>query len=139
MKHRVVPTALVAVALGLGLVPASQAHDRHKDHAARFEQHMQEAAQRLGLTESQKQQLQPIVEEHVAKAKALREKYPAETAHEQKRQMRDEMHAIRQDYDAKVRAVLDEKQRQEWDRMRAERHDRMRGHAKEPDHDREAT
>lgn len=137
MKHsRIVPAGIVALALGAAFAPAAQSGDRHKDHAARIEQRMEEAAQRLGLTAEQKQQLRPIVDEHVAKAKALHESAPADASREQKRQM---MHAAREDYDAKVRAVLDEKQRAEWDRMRAERRDRMREHKQERRHDHEAT
>ena len=139
MKHGFFLAAMIGFALCVGLAPATQAHDRHKDHAARFEQHMEEAAQRLGLTEAQKQQLQPIVEEHFAKAKAVRGKYPAEISPEQKRQMFEEMHAVREDYDSKVRAVLDEQQRQEWDRMREERRNRVRDQVSESRRDRDAT
>ena len=131
MKYRFVPTAIALAFLSVAVAPVARSHDQHKDRGAHMEQRMEETAQRLGLTDAQKQQLRPIAEEHLAKAKAIREKYPAEASHEQKRQMFEEMRAIRENYDAQVRGMLDEKQQQEWDRMRAERRDRMREHGKE--------
>jgi hypothetical protein len=125
------PTALFAVVLVMGLAPVGQAHDRHEEHGARLAKHMEHAAERLGLSDAQKQQLRPLVEEHVAKARAIRDKYPAESSPDQKRQMYEEMHAVREEYDGKVRAVLTEEQRQEWEKMRSERRDRMREHKRE--------
>ena len=132
MKGRItVLVALLASGLCAGLVPLAHGHDRHDDHAARLEKHMAMAAERLKLSEEQKQQLRPVVEEHVAKANAIRDKYPPESSRKQKRQMFEEMRAVREDYDGKVRAVLTEEQRQEWEKMRSERHDRMREHKRE--------
>ena len=131
MKRRTFPTALLALGLCAGVAPWAQAHDRHGDHGARIEHHMEKAAERLKLSDEQKQQLRPLIEEHVAKAKAIRDKYPAEISREQKQQMFDEMRAVREDYDGKVRAVLTEEQRQEWEKMRSERHDRMREHKRD--------
>ena len=131
MKRTTFPTALFAFVLIAGLAPAAQAHDRHEDHGARLEKHMEHAAERLALSDAQKQQLRPLIEEHVAKAKAIRDKYPAESSPEQKQQMHQEMRAVREEYDGKVRDVLTEEQRQEWEKMRAERRDRMRDHKRE--------
>ena len=138
MKRRIFPTVLLAFSLIVGVAPAAGAHDRHEDHGARLERHMEKAAERLKLSDEQRQQLRPLVEEHVAKAKAIRDKYPAEVPREQKRQMSEEMHAVREEYDGKVRAVLTEEQRVEWDKMRAEHRDRMREHKHERK-DQEAT
>jgi len=131
MKRKIIPAVLLAGALIVGVAPVAQAHGPEGDPAARIEKHMQMAAERLKLDDAQKQQLRPLVEEHVAQVKAIRDKYPAETPREQKRQMYDEMKAVREDYDSKVRAVLTEEQRQEWDKMRAERRDRMREHRRD--------
>jgi Spy/CpxP family protein refolding chaperone len=131
MKRTTFPTALFAFVLAIGLTPAGQAHDRQEDHGARLAKHMEHAAERLKLSDAQKQQLRPLVEEHVAKAKAIRDKYPPESSPEQKQQMHHEMRAVREDYDGKVQAVLTEEQRQEWEKMRAERRDRMREHKRE--------
>jgi len=131
MTRTMFPTALFAVVLMVGLAPAGQAHDHHEDHGARIEKHMEHAAERLGLSDAQKEQLRPLVEQHVAKAKAIRDKYPAESSAEQRRQMYQEMHAVREEYDGQVRAVLTEEQRQEWEKMRSERRDRMREHKRE--------
>lgn len=139
MKRKFIPAALLALGLSLGVGTLAQAHDDKKDHGARVEKHMQQAAERLALSEEQKQQLRPLVEEHLAKAKAIRDRYPAEASREQKRQMFDEMRSVRDDYDGKVRAVLSEEQRQEWDKMQSERRDRMRRHAKDSRQDREET
>lgn len=131
MKRRVFPAALLASTLFLGLAPVAQAHDRHEDHGARLEKHMEHAAERLKLTDAQKQQLQPLTEQHLAKAKAIRDKYPAGKTPEQKKQMFEEMRAVRDEYDGQVRAMLSEEQQQEWEKMRAERRDRMREHKRE--------
>jgi Spy/CpxP family protein refolding chaperone len=131
MKRTTFPTALFAFVLAIGLTPAGQAHDRQEDHGARLAKHMEHAAERLKLSDAQKQQLRPLVEEHVAKAKAIRDKYPPESSPEQKQQMHHEMRAVREDYDGKVQAVLTEEQRQECEKMRAERRDRMREHKRE--------
>ena len=128
MKRRIFPTALLAGALMVGLASVAHAHGPEGDPAARIEKHMQMAAERLKLSDAQKQQLRPLIDEHVAKVKAIRDKYPPETPREQKRQMYDEMKGVREDYDAKVRAVLTEEQQQEWEKMRSERRDRMREH-----------
>jgi protein CpxP len=130
MKHRIVTVGLVAFTLTASMSPAARSHDRDWD-PARAEQHMEEVAQRLKLTEEQKLQLRPIVEEHVAKAKSVRDRYPAETPRAQKREMFQELHSVREAYDAKVRDVLNEEQRKEWERMRSERRERMREHGRE--------
>jgi Spy/CpxP family protein refolding chaperone len=131
MKRTTLATALLTLSLSLGTVTLAHAHEGRKDHGARIQEHMQQAAERLKLTDAQKQQLQPIVEEHIAQAKVIRDKYPAEASRERKRQMLEEMHALRKDYDGKVRAVLSEEQQQEWEKMRSERRERMREHRRE--------
>jgi protein CpxP len=131
MKRKTLPIALFALVLSAGLTPVAQAHGPEGDPGARIEKHMQMAAERLQLSDAQKQQLRPLVEEHVAKVKAIRGKYPPEMPREQKRQMYEEMHAVREDYDAEVKAVLTEEQQQEWEKMRSERRDRMREHQRE--------
>ena len=131
MKKSILPATLLALGLCTAVAPAAWTHEGKRDPAARVEKHMEQAAERLKLSDAQKQQLQPIVEEHVTKAKAIRDKYPKDASPEQKKQMFDEMHAVREDYDAKFRAVLDEQQRQEWEKMRSERRERMREHVRE--------
>jgi Spy/CpxP family protein refolding chaperone len=131
MKRTTLATALLVLGLCLGAGTPAHAHEGRKDHGARIQELMQQAAERLKLTDAQKQQLQPIIEEHLAQARAIRDKYPAEASREQKRQMFDEMHAARKDYDGKVRAVLTEEQQQEWEKMRSERRERMREHRRE--------
>ena len=128
MRRKIIPAALLACGLIVGLAPVAQAHGPEGDPGARIEKHMQMAAERLKLSDAQKQQLRPLIDEHVAKVKAIRDKYPAEIPRDQKRQMFEEMHAVRADYDTKVRAVLTEEQQQEWEKMRSERRDRMREH-----------
>jgi Spy/CpxP family protein refolding chaperone len=92
----------------------------------RIQARMQEAAERLQLSDAQKQQLKPIVEEHVAQVRALRDKYPPETSRDDRRAMHQEMRGVRDAYEARVRAILTPQQQQEWERMRAEARDRMR-------------
>lgn len=131
MKRKIIPAALLACGLVVGLAPVAQAHGPDGDPGPRIEKHMQMAAERLKLSDAQKQQLRPLIDEHIAQVKAIRDRYPAEIPREQKRQMFQEMHAVREDYDAKVRAVLTDEQRQEWEKMRSERRDRMRDHKRE--------
>ena len=128
MRPKIIPTALLACGLIIGLAPVAQAHGPEGDPAARIEEHMQIAAERLKLSDAQKQQLRPLVDEHVARVKAIRERYPAGKTPGQKKQMFEEMRAVRDEYDGHVRAMLSEEQQREWEKMRSERRDRMRDH-----------
>jgi Spy/CpxP family protein refolding chaperone len=119
----------LAAALALPTVAAHSAAPGPDPDAIRAR--MQEAAQRLQLSDAQKEQLKPIVEDHVAKVRAVRDKYPPETSRQDKRAMLEEMRGVREDYDTRIRAILTPEQQKEWDQMRADARGRMREHWRE--------
>jgi LAS superfamily LD-carboxypeptidase LdcB len=124
---------LAATILGISLACAAwtaQAHDRWPDPET-AKARMEEAAQRLQLTPEQSSRLKPVIEEHVSQLKAVRDKYPAEPSRQSKREMFQEMHTLRQDYETKVREILTDEQEQEWAKMRDEARARMREHRHE--------
>jgi periplasmic protein CpxP/Spy len=74
-------------------------------------------AQELNLTNHQKQQLRPILQEEAPKLKALR----ANTSLSQA-QKRQQLKAIRQDLLAKIKPILTPEQLAKWQQLRGERH-----------------
>lgn len=112
--------ALLVLTAGVAL-----ANDRAPD-PARAQARLQEALDKLDLTADQKAQLKPVLEQHVADVKVVRAKYPAEPSREQKRDMFREMRPLRDDYETKVRAVLNDEQEKKWQEMRDEARKRMR-------------
>jgi protein CpxP len=115
---------VAALALSLPVWPAAAGHPGADP--AKVEARIQQAIERLDLTADQQARLKPVVQEHVAQMKALRAKYPAEPSREQKRELFQEVRAMRDDYDTKVRAVLTEEQQKKWQEMRQEGRERMR-------------
>jgi predicted Zn-dependent protease len=110
----------------LSVASAATMAGEHGLDPAKVQARMQEAVQRLQLTPEQQATLKPIVEEHVAQLKALRDKHPRDGSRDAKRAMMQEARTLRDAYDTKVRGVLTDEQEKEWDAMRREARDRMR-------------
>lgn len=85
-----------------------------------------EAKARLKLTPEQEAALKPVFEERTAKMKVIRDKHADDTSRSAKRQMFKEARPVMEDYQAKVRAILDDSQEAEWEKMRAEAKARLK-------------
>lgn len=87
---------------------------------------IEEAKARLKLTPEQEAQLKPLIEERTARLKAIRDKHAGDDSRRARREMYREARPVAEDYQAKVRAILDDEQEAEWDRMRAEARERLK-------------
>jgi hypothetical protein len=123
-----VPAALLLAALICAAPPARAGG--HLPDPDKVQAQMQAAVARLQLTPQQQDQLRPIVQDHVAQLRALRDKYPPEASRESRRAMFHEARTLRDDYEAKVREVLTDEQEMEWAQMRREARERMHDEAK---------
>jgi Spy/CpxP family protein refolding chaperone len=83
--------------------------------SAAAKERFQDIAARLQLTDEQKQQLKPILREEAQKLKSLW----AETG-VAKRQMHGQLNQIRQDFTARVKAILTPEQFAKWQTLRGE-------------------
>jgi Spy/CpxP family protein refolding chaperone len=94
---------------------------RHHDPEQRLA-HMTET---LGLSTTQQEQLEPILEQQAESFRALREQKRSGANREE---LRESFRAQRESNAAQVEAVLDEQQVATFREMRAEREQRMREH-----------
>ena len=85
-----------------------------------------EATARLKLTPEQEAQLKPLIEERTARLKAIRDKHAGDDSRRAKRDMYREARPVLDDYQTKVRAILDDQQEAEWEKMRAEARERLK-------------
>lgn len=121
-KH---PAALVA-ALCLAIFPGMTTAQSPKADPAAVQAAIEEARARLKLTPEQEAQIKPAMEERAAKLKAIRDKYAGEDSRRAKRDMYREARPVMDEYQAKVRAILDDEQLAEWEKMRAEARERLK-------------
>jgi len=82
---------------------------------------LQKMATDLNLTDAQKEQLLPILQEEGAKLKELR----ADTSLD-RRSRAQKMREIQQSFQTKINPILDEEQRKKWEKMREEARDEMK-------------
>ena len=87
---------------------------------------MEEAKARLKLTPEQEAQLKPIVQDRNQKLKAIRDKYAGDKSRSAKRAMFKEAQPVVDNYQARVRTILDDQQEVEWEKMRAEAKERLK-------------
>lgn len=85
-----------------------------------------EAKARLTLTPEQEAQLKPIVQDRNQKLKAIRDKYAGDSSRRAKRAMFKEAQPVVDNYQARVRTILDDTQEVEWEKMRAEAKERLK-------------
>ena len=95
--------------------PASKA--RHSANPAVEAKHL---AKKLNLSDDQVQKLQPILADRAQQRSALL----SDTTLGPK-DRRAKMVSLRQDFDAKIKAILTADQQQKYDQLRQEMHDRM--------------
>jgi hypothetical protein len=115
-------TACLLAALLTGSAPAgTTAADADTVQAA-----LDEARARLRLTPEQEAAMKPLMEERAAKLKAIRDRHAGDDSRRARRDMFREARPVMDEYQAKVRTLLDEAQEAEWDKMRAEARERLK-------------
>lgn len=111
MKIRITLTAALIFCLGFLLVaaPGLQAQDAKAEAAKKVES----LAKQLNLTADQKQKLLPVLAEEAPKLKAVKE----DTALTGMQKLQ-KIHAIHEETDPKVKAILSADQYQQWQTIR---------------------
>jgi periplasmic protein CpxP/Spy len=132
MKKQIFSAAL-STFFGFGILAAApQAQDQsnaelHKESAHRRQADPQaqvnRLAKRLNLTDDQKSQILPILTEREQQMKSIHE----DTSLSQQ-DRRAKMRTLREDSDAKIKAVLNDDQKQKYDQMQQQRRERMQQH-----------
>jgi len=110
--------AMVGAGIALAQAPAA-------DPAA-IQATIEEAKARLKLSPEQETQLKPLVQDRNQKLKAIRDKYAGDKSRRAKRAMFKEAQPIVDNYQARVRTILDDPQEAEWEKMRAEAKERLK-------------
>jgi hypothetical protein len=91
---------------------------------------VEEARARLNLTPEQEAQLKPLVQERNQSLKAIRDKYAGDDSRRARRAMFKEAQPVVENYQARVRTILDDAQVAEWEKMRAEARERLKAQYK---------
>ena len=79
-----------------------------------------------GVVEEAKAQLKPLVQDRNQKLKAIRDKYAGQSSRRARRAMFKEAQPVVENYQARVRTILNDEQEAEWEKMRAEAKERFR-------------
>ena len=116
---------LVFLAMGCCIAGIAASQEPQVDPAT-VQAAIAEAKARLELTPEQEAQLKPLIEERAARLKAIRDKHAGDDSRRARRDMYREARPVAEDYQAKVRAILDDGQEAEWDKMRAEARERLK-------------
>ena len=101
--------------------PDQMAPQQGRQQAPNGDRIMQAMTKRLNLTEDQQNQIRPIMQDEMTQIMGLRNDSSLAP-----RDRMQKMRAIRDDSNAKVRAVLTPDQRPQFDAMQQEQQDRMR-------------
>jgi len=125
MKRMHRQLASIVASLAMLTATAATAETPAVDMAA-VQAALADAKARLKLSPEQEAALKPIFEERTAKLKAIRDKHAGDTSRSAKRQMFKEARPVMEDYQVKVRAILDDSQEAEWEKMRAEAKARLK-------------
>ena len=82
---------------------------------------LQELQQRLKLTDEQRQQIRPILEEEAAKAKDIRAAHQGDTSRRSRRAMLRALREVQQSAQKRISPILTKDQQSEWKKIREER------------------
>lgn len=118
---RAATVAMMLAAASAGVIAQQPAIDPAAVQAA-----IQEAKARLQLTPEQEAQLKPLMQERNQALKAIREKYAGDDSRRTRRAMFREAEPIVENYQARVRTILNDAQYAEWEKMRAEARERLK-------------
>lgn len=113
--------ALVLATMSAGVIAQQAAIDPAAIKAA-----LQEAKLRLQLTPEQEAQLKPLMQERNQALKAIRDKYAGDDSRRARRAMFREAEPVVENYQARVRTILNDAQYAEWENMRAEARERLK-------------
>lgn len=131
MKNHWIKTLAATVAISLFALVAIAEQDR----ATQFEQRLVETQSRLNLTDKQREQIRPTLEQSVASSRKVLQKYGVDPENPGKskrlgfkdaRNMNRELEAVRQDTLKKLGAVLTDEQVAEYQQIQQERKAAMR-------------
>jgi predicted Zn-dependent protease len=117
---RGIVAALAILGAGIAVAQAPQ------PDPAEIQAVVEEAKARLKLTPEQEAQLKPIVQDRNQKLKAIRDKYAGDKSRHARRDMFKEAQPVVENYQARVRTILDDQQEVEWEKMRAEAKERLK-------------
>ena len=118
---RAATVAMALAAASVGVIAQQPAIDPAAVQAA-----LQEAKARLQLTPEQEAQLKPLMQERNQALKAIRDKYAGDDSRRTRRAMFREAEPIIENYQARVRTILNDAQYAEWEKMRAEARERLK-------------
>lgn len=130
MKKQIVSFALSAV-FGLGVAlaapqsqdqavqPESNTQATHEHHRMDPNRQVQRLTKRLNLTADQQKQILPVLTDQQQQMQAIWKDSSLSAT-----DRREKMQTVRQDSEAKIKAVLNDTQKQEWDQMVQQRRDR---------------
>ena len=124
------------------LYEKSRAHGVSPDHCILIENaidtveyqrrhSVEEAKARLKLTAEQEAQLKVLRQERNEALKAIRDRHAGDRSRRARRAMFREAEPVIENYQARVRTILDDSQYAEWEKMRAEARDRLKERYKE--------
>jgi Spy/CpxP family protein refolding chaperone len=97
------------------------------ERGAAIRERMQEVAKELGLTDTQKEQLKPILQAEFAKMKALREDQSLSRPEKLKK-----LQAIREELLPQLKEILTPEQLAKWQKLRQERQGKAGQNAPQP-------
>jgi hypothetical protein len=118
-------SAVLLAALAFLGAAGSTAQTLQGDPAA-FQAAIDEAKARLKLTPEQEAQLKPLMQDRNAELKAIRDKYAGDDSRRARRAMFNEARPVVENYQARVRTILNDSQYVEWEKMRAEARERLK-------------
>ena len=128
--------SLLATVSLIALMLASPISTANEDRTAELKERMQEAQARLNLSDTQVDQMAPIVERAMQAQKAIMARYGIDPANRggsgrqpsprEMRSMNQEMEVVRSDTRAALDPILSDAQMAEFDRMQEERKAQMR-------------
>jgi hypothetical protein len=124
--NRTVRAHCAAAAASLVLLAGAALAQPPTPDPATIQAAIDEARARLKLTPEQEAALKPLIQERTAKLKAIRDSHAGDTSRRARREMYREAKPVMEEYQEKVRAILDEEQEAEWEKMRDEARQRLK-------------
>jgi Spy/CpxP family protein refolding chaperone len=82
---------------------------------------LQQMADRLKLTDAQKEQIRPILQDEAGKLQEIRAKYQNKTTKVARKDRAKELRTVRADAQQRIDAVLTAEQRADWQKFQEER------------------
>ena len=123
---------VVAFALSAALAAAAAAAQQPQEEVSpALQAAVEEAKARLKLTPEQEAQLKVLRQECNEALKAIRDRHAGDRSRRARRAMFREAEPVIENYQARVRTILDDSQNAEWEKMRAEARDRLKERYKE--------